>query len=171
MKLNKTVTIIILTILATMCVFALCGCQPKTAPTTENNTICQDVAKDRVSFGKKYYALSGNGMDKDQYYQLNEDGTGRYCIAIKEDGATTFESTINFKWFYAGEGEFILLHNGTQILTGNQDSTLGFGRTMHTSKCAMYWDNMYYVCEDCANSIPNYAQIVGNSRKLLELKR
>ena len=174
MKPNKTLTIVILIVLATACLFALCACQQKNNTTTNDNNcttnenVCQDLAKDRVSFGKKYYALSANGVDKDQYYQFNTDGTGKYCTIIKEDGATTFQSTINFKWFYAGQGEFVMFHNGTQIHTGKQDTAIGFGRTMHTSKCAMYWDNMYYVSEDCANSIPNYGKIT-NTRGLGDL--
>ena len=159
MKLKRTITTLIFTILVAVCLFAMCGCTRKLADTTDNTT-CPDTASNRVSFGKKYYALTGNGMDKNQYYQFNENGTAIYSATLEESGKTTFKSTINFKWFYAGEGEFILLHNGTKISTGTQNSAMGIGRTMHTSKCAMYWDNMYFVCETCANAIPNYAQIV-----------
>ncbi len=160
MKLNKITIMLLVTVLVATCLMLLCGCANATAST--NDIPQQDGASERVSFGKKYYSLTSVDYDKNQYYQFNEDGTGICNITLEENGKVTYRSVINFKWIYAGEGNFVLLHNGTQMITGKQDDVFGFGRTMRTTKCAMYWDDMYYVCEDCVNAIPNYAQFVGN---------
>ncbi len=180
---NKIVTILLLTLLVASCLFVLCSCKNKPPQDTNNqingnsqtggnqtnnNQSCENC----VVFGKKYYALSADGYNKDQYYKFNKDGTATCNITIKDDnGKETFKSTINFKWFDAGNGQLLMLHNGTKILSGEQDVAIGFGRVMHITKCAIYSDNAYYISEDCVNAIPNYGKIVGNSRKFLELKK
>ena len=163
---NKVTTTILATLLVAMCLIALCSCAPKA-----NQIVEVETQEDAISFGKKYYALSGYGVDKNQYYTFNKDGTATYHVTIEENGKVTYKSNINFKWFYADNGQFVLLHNGTKVLEGKHDDAMGFGRVMHATKCVMYWDNMYFVAEDCANSIPNFGKFVGNFRKLLELKK
>lgn len=169
MKQNKLLTALMITILSLLCLLALCGCAKKT--TTEQQPTPQTCTTEYpVAFGKKYYALSANGCDKLQYYQFNKDGTAIYNVTIKDsDNNDTFKSTINFKWFYEGNGQFILLHNGTRVTLGKQDTATGFGRVMHTSKCAIYWENMYYISEDCVNAIPNYAKMLTSGRTLPRL--
>lgn len=172
MKQNKLLTALTMAILTLLCLFALCGCAKNTTteqqPTPPTCTPCEYP----IAFGKKYYALSANGCDKLQYYQFNKDGSATYNVTIKDDNdKDTFKSTINFKWFYEGNGQFIMLHNGTKVTLGKQDTAMGFGRVMHTSKCAIYWDDKYYISEDCVNAIPNYAKLLTNSRTLPLLPR
>ena len=179
---NKIVTILLLTLLVASCLFVLCSCKNKppqgannqtngnnqTGGNQTNNQSCENC----VVFGKKYYALSADGYNKDQYYKFNKDGTATCNITIKDNnGKETFKSTINFKWFDAGNGQLLMLHNGTKILLGEQDVAIGFGRVMHTAKCAIYEGNSYYILEDCLNSIPNYGKLMGGNRKLIELKK
>lgn len=174
---NKIVIWILLTLLVAISLFVLCSCKNKAGqdtntPTGGNQTNDNQTCQNCVVFGKKYYSLSANGINKDQYYQFNKDGTAICSITIKDDdGKETFKSTINFKWFDAGNGQLLMLHNGTKILSGEQDVAMGFGRVMHTAKCAIYWDDTYYISEDCVNTIPNYAKIVGNLQRTLDLNK
>ena len=171
MKFYKVITCIVLLLLIATCLFALCGCKATANNNCTNCTIQQDVEEDKVSFGKKYYSLDDKGYDKNQYYIFNKDGTATYHVTLTENNKETYKSTINFRWFYAGNGQFLMLHNGTKMDLGQNDGVFGFGRVIHTTKCVMYWDNMYFVAEDCVNSIPNYGKLVGNTKKLLELKK
>ena len=162
--------VVILTILIATCLFALCGCNKATPSNDSSCTVQQDLATDKVAFGKKYYSLDDKGYDKNQYYIFNKDGTATYHVTLTENNKETYKSTINFRWFYAGNGQFLMLHNGTKMELGQNDGVFGFGRVMHTTKCVMHWDNMYFVSEDCVNSLTNYGKLVGNTKKLLDLK-
>ena len=166
---NKIITILLLTLLVVSCLFVLCSCKDKMPQDNNNQTggnqTNSQTCENCVVFGKKYYALSANGYNKDQYYTFNKDGTATCNIVIKDDNdKETFKSTINFKWFDAGNGQLLMLHNGTKILLGEQDAAIGFGRVMHTAKCAIYEGNSYYILEDCLNSIPNYGKLMGGNR-------
>ena len=173
---NKIVIWILLTLVVASCLFALCSCKSKTGQgantPTDGNQSSNQTCENCIVFGKKYYALSADGYNKDQYYQFNKDGTAICNITIKDDdGKETFKSTINFKWFDAGNGQLLMLHNGTKILLGEQDVSIGFGRVMHTAKCAIYEGNSYYIAEDCVNAIPNYGKILPNNRLLPNLNK
>ncbi|MBQ2894568.1 MAG: hypothetical protein IJB95_03155 [Clostridia bacterium] len=178
---NKIVIWILLTLVVASCLFALCSCKSKTGqgantPTDGNqsngNQSSNQTCENSIVFGKKYYALSANGYNKDQYYQFNKDGTATCNITIKDDdGKETFKSTINFKWFDAGNGDLLMLHNGTKIMLGEQDVAIGFGRVMHTAKCAIYTGNSYYISEDCLNAIPNYGKLTGGGKRLLDIPK
>ena len=166
---NKIITILLLTLLVASCLLVLCSCKDKMPQDNNNQTggnqTNSQTCENCIVFGKKYYALDANGYNKDQYYKFNKDGTATCNIVIKDDnGKETFESTINFKWFDAGNGQLLMLHNGTKILLGEQDVAIGFGRVMHTAKCAIYEGNSYYILEDCLNSIPNYGKLMGGNR-------
>ena len=178
---NKIVIWMLLALVVASCLFVLCSCKNKTSQGTNNQTggnqtnggqSNTQTCENCVVFGKKYYALSADGYNKDQYYQFNKDGTAICNITIKDDdGKETFKSTINFKWFDAGNGQLLMLHNGTKILLGEQDVSIGFGRVMHTAKCAIYEGNSYYIAEDCLNAIPNYGKILPNNRLLPNLNK
>lgn len=166
---NKIVTILLLTLLVVSCLFVLCSCKDKLPQGNNNQTggnqTNSQTCENCVVFGKKYYALDAKGYNKHHYYTFHKDGTATCNIVIKDDNdKETFESTINFKWFDAGNGQLLMLHNGTKILLGEQDAAIGFGRVMHTAKCAIYEGNSYYILEDCLNSIPNYGKLMGGNR-------
>ena len=173
---NKIVIWILLTLVVASCLFALCSCKSKTGQDTntptDGNQSSNQTCANCIVFGKKYYALSADGYNKDQYYQFNKDGTATCNITIKDDdGTETFKSTINFKWFDAGNGDLLMLHNGTKIMLGEQDVAIGFGRVMHTAKCAIYTGNSYYISEDCLNAIPNYGKLTGGGKRLLDIPK
>ncbi len=152
---NKFLLTVLCCLIASACLGALCGCA---------KTYCDapqaDETQQSISFGKKYYVLQNNGCNKNQYYVFNNDGTATCNITLTNDGVVTYQAVINMRWFDGGNGQYILLHNGTQILQGKQDVVFGFGGVARITECIMQWDNAYYVCEDCLTTIPNYAQFV-----------
>ncbi len=135
-----------------------------------NEEVCYDITQDsvesRISFGKKYYYLSYENYIKDEYYLFNDDGSASYTHVMKNNDVITFHQQINFKWTYSGDGNCILLHNGTKMITGKQDDTFGFSRVMRVSKDIAYWsssgENTYFICEDFVSQIPNYAKLISN---------
>ncbi len=147
------------------CLLSLCGCKDSKNAINNDTTIQDDVAN-KISFGKKYYFLNGTEHVKDEYYLFNEDGSASYNFTYLQNGKVTLKMITNFRWTYAGEDKFILLHNGTEIVTGVSDGITGFGRIMHTTKDVMYWDdNMFFICEDAVDKIPNYNKFV-NAKEL-----
>ncbi len=153
----------ILIILATACLFSFCGCELKNKVT---DIVSEDAISDRVNFDKKYYYLGYDGYDKNQFYSFSDDGSAIYTHIMQEGESVTFHQIINFKWTYGGEGNCILMHNGTQIVKGEQDDAFGISRVMHVGKDVVYWSadgqNTYYICEDFTEQIPNYAKLISN---------
>ncbi len=135
--------------------------QPANEPT---DALCEDNIKDRVVFGKKYYYLGNECWTELEYYAFNENQTATYTHIMKENETVTFHQVINFKWTYAGDGQCILIHNGTKMIKGNQDDAQGFCRVMHLSKDIVYWSvaqkDTYFVCEDFTEKIPKYGKLI-----------
>lgn len=154
---NKFLVTAVCCLIVLVCLGVMCACSPKTpvcnSPQAEENA-------QNVSFGKKYYVLQGDGCNKNQYYVFNKDGTAIYNVTLTGGNDVTFRSVVNLRWFDSGNGWYVLLHNGTRILQGKQDVVFGFGGVARICACAMQWDNAYYICEDCLNAIPNYAQFI-----------
>lgn len=154
---NKFLVTAVCCLIVLVCLGVMCACSPKTpvcnSPQAEENA-------QNVSFGKKYYVLQGDGCNKNQYYVFSKDGTAIYNVTLSNGDNTTFKSVVNLRWFDSGNGQYVLLHNGTRILQGKQDVVFGFGGVARICACAMQLDNTYYICEDCLNAIPNYAQFV-----------
>lgn len=154
---NKFLVTVVLCLVVLLCLGVLCACNEKT-PVCDTPQAEERVQK--ISFDKKYYVLQGDGCNKNQYYVFNKDGTAIYNVTLTSGDDVTFKSVVNLRWFDGGNGQFILLHNGTQVLQGKQDAVFGFGGVARICECAMQWDNAYYICEDCLNAIPNYARFV-----------
>ena len=166
MKKHKLFKIVLFASLIFVCLIVSSACKSNDQV---NDTVIQEIATEdsianRINFDKKYYSLDYDGYSKDVYYTFKDDGTAIYTHVMKSGDKITFHQEINFKWTYAGEGECIMIHNGTKMLVGEQDEALGIGRVMHVSKDAIYWSssgsNSYFVCEDFTNKIPNYAKII-----------
>lgn len=152
---NQFLLTAVCSLVALACLGVLCGC---------TKTYCDvpqaDETQQSISFGKKYYVLQNNGCNENQYYVFNKDGTATCDVTLTNGEEITYQAVINMRWFDGGNGQYILLHNGTQILQGKQDVVFGFGGVARITACAMQWDNAYYVCEDCLTAIPNYARFV-----------
>ncbi len=170
---QRKLAFIILIITVLVCIVAVIACtkneqnekddttlQQNTTQTTATN----DALGSRVAFGKKYYALGYSGYTENEYYVLNEDGSASYNHIMKDGDTVTFHQVINFRWAYKGEGDCILLHNGTHMIKGTQDDVFGICRVMHVNKDVIYWsasgENSYYISEDFIDQIPYYAEMI-----------
>ncbi len=150
--------------------FPLVGCaksQESIAKDTDTqNPTIEDSINDRISFGKKYYYLGYDNVIETEYYTINENNTATYTHIMKNGDKTTFHQQINFKWTYNGEGECVLIHNGTQMIIGEQDDAFGIARIMHVGKDVIYWsvsgENTYYLSEEYVDNIPYYAKLIKN---------
>lgn len=167
MKNQKIFKLLIFASLLSICLLLVCGCASK--PEDVNDTVIQEIATEdsianRIAFDKKYYILSYDGYSKDVYYTFKDDGTATYTHIMQENSNVTFHQEIYFTWTYGGEGDCIMIHNGTKMIVGEQDSALGIGRVMHVSKDVVYWSasgsNSYFVNEDFIDQIENYAKII-----------
>ncbi len=171
MKKYKIITIFTVLLAFFACLLIFGGCS-KNQVNAENDSVVQDSIEqdamgNRISFGKKYYWLDYNGYTENEYYTFNVDGNATYNHIMKEGQKITFHQVINFKWTYAGEGDCILVHNGTQIIKGTQDDAFGIARVIHVANDAIYWsafgENTYFVCEDFINQAPNYGKLISNN--------
>ncbi len=130
----------------------------------EQDTATEDSIKNRVSFNKKYYYLGYGAYTKNEYYTFYDDGNACYTHMMQDGENTTFHQEIHFKWSYNGDGDCILLHNGTKMIKGQQDDSFGIARVMHLGKDVVYWsttgENTYFICEDFVSQIPNYAKLI-----------
>lgn len=162
MSKNTIIKITTLLFCIISCMFVFVGCSQNPASTIED-TVQQDSITTRVMFGKKYYYLGYENYTKNEYYTFYSDGTATYTHIMQDGNTVTFHQVINFNWAYAGEGDCILVHNGTDILKGAQDDAFGFGRVMHLSNSVVYWtasgENTYYVCEDFISKLTNYGSL------------
>ncbi len=163
---NKLLTKIIIAFFLISCMFAFSGCDKTTQPVAYG-TNSQDQMDNRIEFGKKYYSLTYDECNKNEYYVFNSDGSASYNSTIKQGNSVTFQQTVNFKWTYVGEGDCILIHNGTKIIKGTQDDAFGFSRVMRVSKNMLYWssdgENTYFICESYLNKIPNYGKFIAEN--------
>ncbi len=158
-------------VVALVSIFVFTGCANNeqsndATDTNEGNTPTVDTVDYRISFGKKYYSLGQSSYTENEYYTFNDDGTATYTHIMKDGDTITYHQVLNFKWTYAGESEYILIHNGTQMLKGTQDEANGFGRVMHVSSNVIYWsssgENSYFINEDYVGQIEQYGMIVEN---------
>ncbi len=145
------------------CSIFFSGCtQGKANAVTD--AVAQDEIRDRITFDKKYYYLGYDGYAENEYYTFNNDGSASYTHVTKNGSTVTFHQVINFKWTYAGDGNCILIHNGTEIVKGAQDDAFGISRVMHVAKDVAYWsasgENTYFICEDFVSQIPNYGKLI-----------
>ncbi len=165
MKKHSIFIAVLLMITFSFTAIVFCGCTP-TQPTMKQETETHDAIDNRVLFNKKYYSLGYDGYTQNEYYTFFDNGTATYTHIMKKGENTTFHQQINFKWTYSGEGECILMHNGTQMIKGEQDDAFGFSRVMHLSKKVIYWsasgENTYFIAEDFVNEIPDYAKLITN---------
>ncbi len=168
MLMNKIIKKIMLALIIVVCIFTCYSCKQNNQ-TVVNDAIVQeepttDSISSRLLFDKKYYSLGYNGYTENEYYTFKSDGTATYTHIMKTGNTTTFHQEINFKWSYAGEGDCIMIHNGTKMIKGNQDDAFGFSRVMHVANDVIYWtasgENTYFICEDFISQIPNYAKLI-----------
>ncbi len=165
---NKKLRIAIFCSLALVSILALVSCSSNSNKEPTDTIVQEQASEDsiasRVNFSKKYYYLDYDGVVKEQYYTINQDGTASYTHIMKTGENVTFHQQINFKWTYSGEGNCILVHNGTKMIKGEQDDAFGISRVMHVGKDVMFWsasgENTYYICEDYTAQIPDYAKLV-----------
>ncbi len=164
MSVNKLFLKTVIALILGVCFCSFVGCNHANNVITDS--VQQDTISDRVSFGKKYFSLGYNGVISTEYYTFNQNGSASYTHIMKEGNDVTFHQIINFKWTYAGDGNCILMHNGTQIVKGTQDDAFGLSRVMHVAKDVVYWsasgENTYFICEDFVSQIPNYAKLITN---------
>ncbi len=165
---NKLLSIILVTSLIFGCLIVFLGCNKKTeTPNIVTDTVCEDTLSNRISFDKKYYFLGYTGYTQNEYYTFFENGSATYTHIMKDNDETTYHQELNFKWTYLGDGNLILIHNGTKMIKGTQDDVFGFSREFCVSKDVVYWssttsDNTYFISEDFTSQIPSYAKFIEN---------
>ncbi len=175
---HKKIKIFMLIIAITACLITFISCSNNSSAKNEDahtnqsavqDKVEQDIAtedsiKNRVSFNKKYYSLGYNTCTKNEYYTFCDDGNACYTHIMQDGENIIFHQEIYFKWSYNGEGDCILLHNGTKMIKGQQDDSFGIARVMHLGKDVVYWstsgENTYFICEDFISQIPNYAKLI-----------
>ncbi len=160
---RKIFSFLLVASLLLICAFFVCACD-KQNQNIVRDAVEQDKISSRISFDKKYFYLGYDGYVSDEYYTFFNDGTATYTHIMKNSGSTTFHQVINFKWTYSGEGDCILIHNGTKMIKGSQDDAFGFSRVMRVSLDVVFWsasgENTYFICEDFTSQIPNYAKLL-----------
>ncbi len=167
MSKRKFLSLLLLTILISS-LFVLNGCKQSDKKSLKNDVQIYDEDKisDRIRFGKKYYSLGYDGYAQNEYYTFNQDNTATYTHIMLTNDKVTFQQEIYYKWTYAGQGECILVHNGTKIIKGEQDDAFGIKWVIHLSKNIIYWsnsgENTYFILEDYISEIPNYAKLINN---------
>ncbi len=164
-KILITLTVVILVI----GIFVFSGCAKNENVENDNNpqqAVSNEEWSTQPIFGKKYYYLGYNGYTENEYYTFNENGTASYTHIIKDGENVSYHQEIYFKWILNGNGDYILVQNGTKMHKGTLDETFGFGRVMHVSSDVIYWtasgENSYFVNEDYVGQIEQYGKIVEN---------
>ncbi len=134
---------------------------------TTQTAVNTDDINNRIAFGKKYYSLGYLGYTENEYYTFNEDGSATYDHIMKENDKITYHQILHFVWKYRGDGECVMMHNGTEMVKGTQDDAFGINRVMHVSPDVIYWstssDNVYFIREDLTEQIPNYAKLISTN--------